>query len=485
MNAPRISGTTLSTRRAVLTLVSKAATWRSLLCAATVFVVAGCANLPDVGNLQAQRAQVRVATDSGRLSFDRSRDIVSRVSSTKAGSSFLDRHLAVEEAVSKAPLVAGNDVSLLTDGPSTYKAMLAAISGARHYIHMETYIFDADDVGNMFADALIAKRAQGVSVALMVDAIGTMTTSDAVFAKMRDAGIDVLVFNPINPIRNPFGWSPNERSHRKLLVVDGQVGFVGGINVSGVYASSSFGSSRSDKREQQSSSKAPWRDTHIRIAGPAVVEIERVFQEGWRSQKGPPIVERGLITSVSKRGEDVVRILSNEPGANDNFEVYLTLMSAFQSAEKSIFITMAYFVPDPAFLDALKQAAQRGVEVVLVLPGFSDSGLVLQAGRSHYGELLDAGVKIYERNDALLHAKTAVVDGVWATVGSSNMDWRSFTLNHEINAVVLGDRFAGQMENLFRIDRVAARAVDREQWELRGIKTRFIEFWGRVFERAL
>ena len=488
MNAPRISATTRSTLCAVLTLVSKAATWRSLLCAATVFVVAGCANLPDVGNLQAQRAQVRVATDSGRLSFDRSRDIVSRVSSTKAGSSFLDRHLAVEEAVSKAPLVAGNDVSLLTDGPSTYKAMLAAISGARHYIHMETYIFDADDVGDMFADALIAKRAQGVAVALMVDAIGTMTTSDAVFAKMRDAGIDVLVFNPINPIRNPFGWSPNERSHRKLLVVDGQVGFVGGINVSGVYASSSFGSSRSDKREQreqQSSSKAPWRDTHLRIAGPAVVEIERVFQEGWRSQKGPPIVERGLITSVSKRGEDVVRILSNEPGANDNFEVYLTLMSAFQSAEKSIFITMAYFVPDPAFLDALKQAAQRGVEVVLVLPGFSDSGLVLQAGRSHYGELLDAGVKIYERNDALLHAKTAVVDGVWATVGSSNMDWRSFTLNHEINAVVLGDRFAGQMENLFRIDRVAARAVDREQWERRGIKTRFIEFWGRVFERAL
>ena len=417
--------------------------------------------------------------------MQRSQAIVSKLSSSASEADFLARHLAVEEAVSKSPLIAGNDVALLADGPSTYKAMLSAISGARHYIHMETYIFDDDDVGDMFADALIAKREQGVSVALMVDAVGTLSTSDALFEKMRAAGISVLVFNPVNPVRNPFGWSPNERSHRKLLVVDGSVGFVGGINVSGVYASSSFGSASRPKTDQPSAKQAPWRDTHVRIAGPAVVEIERVFQEGWRSQKGSPIAERGLLASVGLQGQDVVRILSNEPGANDNFEVYLTLMSAFQSAEKSIFITMAYFVPDPAFLDALKAAARRGVEVVLVLPGFSDSSLVLQAGRSHYGELLDAGVKVYERSDALLHAKTAVVDGVWATVGSSNMDWRSFTLNHEINAVIVGTRFAVQMENLFRIDRAAARSVNREQWDNRGIKPRLIEFWGRVFERLL
>ncbi len=448
-------------------------------------LVTGCASLPDVSNLKAQRAQVRVATDSGQASLQRSQAIVARLSSSAGGADFLARHLAVEEAVSKSPLVAGNSVSLLTDGPSTYKAMLAAIASARHYIHMETYIFDDDDVGNMFADALIAKQAQGVSVALMVDAIGTITTSDAIFEKMRTVGIDVLVFNPVNPVRNPFGWSPNQRSHRKLLVVDGAIGFVGGINVSGVYASSSFGPARASKGEEQSAQQAPWRDTHLRIAGPAVVEIERVFQEGWRSQKGPSIAQRGLLSQIPRKGDDVVRILSNEPGSNDNFEVYLTLMSAFQSAEKSIYITMAYFVPDPAFLDVLKAAARRGVDVVLVLPGFSDSGLVLQAGRSHYGELLSAGVKIYERRDALLHAKTAVVDGVWATVGSSNMDWRSFTLNHEINAVVLGGRFATQMENLFRIDRAAAHAVDLSEWESRGIRPRFMQFWGRVFERLL
>lgn len=463
-----------------------AASWRSFLCLAVVALVSGCASLPDVEHLSAQRKQVRVSTESGRLSYERSRSIVDRLGSNATGADFLTRHLEVEEAVSNAPLVAGNSVELLEDGPSTYRSMLAAISGARHYIHMETYIFDDDDVGNMFADALIEKRREGLAVALMVDAVGTVTTSDEVFARMREAGIDVLIFNPLNPIRNPFGWAPNERSHRKLLVVDGKYGFVGGINVSSVYQSSSFGrGSSKDGKKEQAPKDAPWRDTHVRIAGPAVSEIEKVFQQGWRSQKGPPIVERGVLQPAARAGDDVVRILANEPGANDNYEVYLTLMSAFQSAQQSIYITMAYFVPDQAFLNVLMDAARRGVDVVLILPGFSDSSLVLQAGRSHYGELLKSGVKILERRDALLHAKTAVVDGVWATVGSSNMDWRSFTLNHEINAVILGGKFAMQMENLFRIDRAAAHNVILEEWEDRGIKTRFMEFVGRVFERAL
>jgi len=446
--------------------------------------VAGCANLPRVDQLQAQRERVSVATESGRLSYGQSQTIVARVAESPKGKDFLKRHLEVEEAISKAPLVAGNSVKLLADGPSTYRSMLEAISVARDYLHMETYIFDDDDIGNMFADALIERRQAGVDVSLMVDAVGTISTSDTVFARMRDAGVNVKIFNPVNPLRNPFGWSPNERSHRKLLVVDGKVGFVGGINVSGVYRSSSFGS-KGRKRDEHAQKDAPWRDTHVRIAVPAVAEIERVFVEGWRSQAGPPITERQRLAPAARAGGEVVRILSNEPGAEDNYEVYLALMSAFQSAQQSIFITMAYFVPDPAFVQALREAAQRGVEVVLVLPGFSDSSLVLQAGRSHYGDLLEAGVQIYERSDALLHAKTAVVDGVWSTVGSSNMDWRSFTLNHEINAVIVGSSFGTQMENLFRIDRAAATAVDLPQWEDRGIKNRFMEFLGRMVERAL
>ncbi|MNV34783.1 putative cardiolipin synthase YwiE [compost metagenome] len=160
-------------------------------------------------------------------------------------------------------------------------------------------------------------------------------------------------------------------------------------------------------------------------------------------------------------------------------------MSAFESAQKSIHITMAYFVPDPAFIEVLAAAAQRGVDVVLVLPGFSDSSLVFNAGRSHYTDLLRAGAKIYERRDALLHAKTAVVDGVWSTVGSSNMDWRSFALNYEINAVVLGPEFADEMEALFQRDVADSVRITPEAWKDRGVDDRFMEFFSRMFERWL
>ena len=180
-----------------------------------------------------------------------------------------------------------------------------------------------------------------------------------------------------------------------------------------------------------------------------------------------------------------MRILANQPDRSDGYTVYLTLMSAFESAQRSIHITMAYFVPDPAFVDVLAAAAQRGVDVVLVLPGFSDSSLVFNAGRSHYGKLLKAGVKIYERRDALLHAKTAVVDGVWSTVGSSNMDWRSFALNYEVNAVVLGPEFAADMEALFQRDVAESVRITPEAWRARGVADRFMEFFSRMFERWL
>ncbi len=166
---------------------------------------------------------------------------------------------------------------------------------------------------------------------------------------------------------------------------------------------------------------------------------------------------------VPRQGDTVVRIVANDPDSEDGYAVYLTLMSAFESAQRSIHVTMAYFVPDPAFVQSLAQAAERGVDVVLVLPGFSDSAVVWHAGRSHYAALLKAGVKIYERRDRLLHAKTMVVDGVWSTVGSSNMDWRSFGLNYEINAVVLGPTFGSEMEALFALDRQASVEVTSEQ----------------------
>ncbi|OZI32786.1 cardiolipin synthase B [Bordetella genomosp. 1] len=467
---------------------------------AVVALAAGCASVPGPEALRERRAQAGLSADSGWDSYERGRDIAAGIGK-KPGekadeASFMARHVAVEEAISGAPLVQGNAVRLLADGPATYKAMLGAIAQAQRYVHMETYIFDDDEQGRRFADALIAARQRGASVAVMVDAVGTLSTSDALFKRMRDAGVQVVVFNPVNPLAARAGWSINQRNHRKLLVVDGQVGFLGGINVSSVYSSSSRSGSKGGSGSGLGSGPAdgphpdaaqmPWRDTHIEVRGPAVAEIEKVILEGWESQKGPPLEGDRFMRVVKREGNLSVRILANDPNdSEDGYAVYLTLMSAFESAQKSIHITMAYFVPDPAFIEALAQAARRGVEVILILPGFSDSGLVFHAGRSHYEDLLTAGVQIYERRDALLHAKTAVVDGVWSTVGSSNMDWRSFALNFELNAVILGPEFGAQMEALFREDVAASVRIDGEAWRDRPVDDRFMEFFGRMFERWL
>ena len=464
-------------------------------------MLAACASVPDAQERQARAAQAGLSADAAQESYRRGQGIAADPQTPK--DDFLARHLAVEQAVSGAPLVQGNRVRLLADGPSTYQAMLQSIAQARRYVHMETYIFDDDAEGARFAEALIAARNRGAEVSLMVDAVGTIKTPDALFQRLRDAGIQVAVFNPVNPARARAGWSPNQRNHRKVLVVDGKVGYLGGINVSSVYESSSLsgggssgsgggsgagsggGSAGGKAGDPPTDAKsAPWRDTHVRIEGPAVAQLEQVLQAGWASQAKEPI--KGGDTHVAPpSGNMSVRILANQPDRSDGYTVYLTLMSAFESAQKSIHITMAYFVPDPAFIDVLESAARRGVDVVLVLPGFSDSSLVFHAGRSHYTSLLRAGVKIHERRDALLHAKTAVVDGVWSTVGSSNMDWRSFALNYEINAVVLGSEFAAEMEALFQRDVADAVQITPEAWKERGLDDRFMESFSRMFEHWL
>ncbi|ANN77317.1 phospholipase D-like domain-containing protein [Bordetella flabilis] len=478
---------------------------RALVLAGLGCLIAACATVPDASEVSASQSQIRIATQAGWLSYQRSQELVKKLDegqgtpgqaapavSGDPESGFLQRHLQVEEAINGSPLVAGNRVALLADGPNTYRAMLEAIRGARQYVHMESYIFDDDEAGRTFADALIAKRRQGVAVALMVDGVGTLGTPATLFDRMRDAGVQVVIFNPVNPAKARAGWAPNNRDHRKLLVVDGKVGFLGGINISDVYESSSSGGSsaaliRSGKAEGQrpNPKEVPWRDTQIRVDGPAVADIERVMQAGWQEQHGPPLDAREFFPAARPQGDTIMRIIANRPGDRDGYNLYLTLMSAIQSAQQSIHITMAYFVPDPAFVQALMDAARRKVDVVIVLPGFTDSSLVFHAGRSHYTALLEAGVKIYERRDALLHAKTAVIDGVWSTVGSSNLDWRSFALNYELNAVILGREFGDQMEALFADDVARSTRIDEQAWSDRGIKARFMETISRLFERWL
>lgn len=449
----------------------------AVLCLA---LLASCSSIPSMVPDMAMRPSHPVQLDGARgpLTAKQSKAILAKLKSNGADTNIFDKHLALEAEIAGTPLVVGNRVELLVDGPTTYNAMFAAIANAKNHINMETYIIEDDEIGRRFAELLIGKQRSGVQVNLIYDSVGSINTPKEFFKPLKEIGVNVLEFNPINPLNARKGWQVNRRDHRKLLVVDGQVAFVGGINISSVYSSGSFGKSKSAK------DKSPWRDTHLRMAGPVVSEFQKLFMATWDEQKGEPLASRNYFPEPARKGNEVVRAIGSSPEEAYS-QIYATLLSAINSAETQVFLTNAYFVPDPQLLAALKEAVQRGVDVRLLLPEKTDSALVFYASRSYYDELLSAGVKIYERQDALLHAKTALVDGVWSTVGSTNLDWRSFLNNQEINAVMLGQDFATQMQALFEKDLKSSKPVTLEDWRKRSIGTRIKESAARLWARWL
>jgi cardiolipin synthase A/B len=455
------------------------------LLAVTALTLAGCSALPvitpDMARADPEAVQFQAA--SGRIvSPERSRELVAQVTAGDPNPDVLARHLALEQAVSDSPLVLGNRVVILQNGPNAYAAMLGAIASARDSINMETYILDDDEVGNQFADALIAKQAAGVQVNLIYDSVGALQTSKAFFDRLRDAGVNVLEFNPVNPLTAKSGWDVNRRDHRKLLVVDGQSAVLGGINISSVYSSGpgrgsgATGNSGGDKKKD-----LPWRDTDLLLEGPVVATLQKLFMETWDGQKGAALAPRNYFPALSAQGNEVVRAIGSTPEEPFS-QIYVTLISALNSAESEILLTNAYFVPDPQLMQALISAAARGVDVKLIVPSTTDSGLVFHAGRAHYEPLLRGGVKIYERREALLHAKTVVIDGVWATVGSTNLDWRSFLHNQELTAVILGAEFGAKMHTAFDRDLAASDPITLEAWQRRPLGDRAKEMFARLWE---
>ena len=431
--------------------------------------------VPDMA--QAPSAPVQLDGIHGPLSAERSNAILDRLKSTHAETNIFDVHLAIEESVAGTPLTEGNKVDLLQDGPSTYQSMIKAIEAARDHINMETYILDDDEVGQRFADALIARQLKGVQVNLIRDSVGTLGTPSAFFARLTEAGIKVLEYNPVNPVTAKTGWDVNQRDHRKLLIVDGRIAFLGGINISSVYSGGSF----SAHSKTRPNGDLPWRDTDLRIEGPVVADLQKLFIATWTAQKGEPLAARDYFPPLERKGTEVIRAIGSSPDEPFS-QIYATLMSALQSAQTEIWLTNAYFVPDPQLLAVLKEAAARGVDVKLVLPSSTDSWLVFHAGRAYYSELLEANVKLYERRDALLHVKTAVIDGVWSTVGSTNLDWRSFLHNDEVNVVVLGSEFAKKMQAAFMADLAKSNEIKLEKWQRRSLVVRAKEQMGRLWE---
>ncbi len=456
-----------------------------LLCS---FALSACSSLPTfVPDLARSRAgPTRLESARGPLSAAQSKVILERLRARSPETDIFDRHLALEEAIVGSSLTTGNQVVLLQDGPATYQSMLAAIDAARDHINMETYILDDDEVGQRFAQALIDKQTQGVQVNLIHDSAGTFTTPAAFFKRLTDAGVRVLEYNPINPLLARKEWQLNQRDHRKLLIVDGTTAFLGGINISSVYSGGSFGqaanaSARAAAVAGNGNDTLAWRDTDLRLQGPVVAEFQKLFLETWESQKGEPLTAKNWFPPPLSAGRQVVRAIGSSPEEPYSL-IYATLLSAIASAETSVNITNAYFVPDPQMLAALEAAARRGVDVKLILPSQTDSWLVLNAGHHYYENLLRAGVKIYHRRGVILHSKTALIDGVWATVGSTNMDWRSFLHNRELNAVVLGAEFGAQVQAMFDKDLLESDAITLEQWQQRPVDKRVKELFARIWE---
>jgi cardiolipin synthase A/B len=399
----------------------------------------------------------------------------------------LTRHLAVEEAVTDAPLRPGNRVTLLRDGGQTFDAIWKAIGAARDHVNLEYFIFeDVAHNDKSIVDLLIEKSRAGVQVNLIYDSIGSQDTPREVFERLREAGVLVLEANPLNPLKSPRAriYSPNDRDHRKILVVDGKLGVTGGINISKTYASSGSAGERQTGKAKRPE-EMPWRDTAILIEGPAAADFQQLFFEMWEDQHGGEIDKGKYFPKLERRADgETVRVIGSRPN-QDIPAFYATLLSAIRSAEQRIWLTNSYFAPTPAEADELKAAAHRGVDVRLLLSGESDAPKMQDAGRSYYADLLEAGIRIFELQGAILHAKTAVVDGVWSVVGSSNIDARSVVFNTEVDAVVLGRETGREMEALFEADLQNARAIDPNTWADRSlwqkVKERFWRTWAPLF----
>jgi cardiolipin synthase len=448
------------------------ALWISIVAACLSF--SGCARLPDLNYLKTPiiaPETPHVVTAQGTLSDKDAKSVLAkRLSHSQVDASLL---AGLEEAATGRPLLAGNKVTLLFDGPITIAAMMAAVSTAKVSVNLETYLFDQDPLGMKFADLLIAKQGEGVQVNIIYDCVGTIGTPQAFFDRMQKAGIRLMPFQPVSPLHKLGRWRINNRDHRKILVVDGKMAFAGGVNIAATYSESSL-----FRHHTSETRKVGWRDTHLQIEGPAVSALQWMFLDNWASQKEGDIPDLDYFPQLTNVGDKVVRVLRSQP--DSNHEIFKAYFLAIQGAKTSIHITAAYFVPDVQIMKALLDAARRGVDVKIIMPNVSDSWMASHAGHSLYQEMLEAGIQLYELKKAVLHAKTAVIDGTWSTVGSTNMDTRSFLHNKEVNVVVMGDAFGKEMESAFQEDLHGSNGIVLKEWKRRPLAQRFKDWFARL-----
>lgn len=369
-----------------------------------------------------------------------------------------------------APFVPGNRIDTLINGDQFYPAILEAIGAARHSVSIEAYIFWDDPLGNRVADALIAKARGGVAVRILVDAIGSRKMSSKMEKKLREGGCRVARFHPV--------WffavdRISNRTHREITVVDGRIGFQGGAG----YAEHWTGNAQDPDH---------WRDTMVRIEGPAVTQLQTGFAQKWLEATGEVVSGPDYFPQVEPSGALSVQTILSEPETNSSTARILYYISII-SARKSILIANPYFIPSDEAIDILVAARQRGVDVKIMVPGIhSDHGLLTRRNSSRlYGKLLEAGVEIYEYNRTMMHQKFMVCDGLWTTVGTINFDYLSFTLNDENNVCVYDRDFAAGYEAIFSKDLEACDPIELEEWRNRGLHVKATEWIVSLFKRMV
>ncbi|HST22523.1 MAG TPA: phospholipase D-like domain-containing protein [Blastocatellia bacterium] len=362
-----------------------------------------------------------------------------------------------------------NRIEVLTNGEVYYEAELAAIRNARHNINIEAYIFQKGKIASRFIEALTERARAGVQVNIVLDAIGSFATWNSYFKELRDAGGLVAWYHPIR-----FDTLPriNNRTHRELIIIDGEIGFIGGAGVADHWY-------KGKRRHPR------WRDTMFRVEGEGVTSLQATFAENWLEASGELLTEKEYFPPCKADSETVAMVINSSPSVGGSTRARMLFQSLLAAAQKSICITTPYFLPDKSARDEMVRAIkERGVEVKIITPGsHSDHMLTRTSSRRLYGDLLRAGAQIYEYKPAMIHAKVMIIDGLWGVVGSTNFDNRSFGLNDEVNLAAFDDKFALRLEEDFARDMADSRRITYEQWKHRSKFERFHEWLGWVLER--
>jgi cardiolipin synthase A/B len=356
-------------------------------------------------------------------------------------------------------MVGGNQVRELVNGEQIFPAMLEAIRGARRTIAFETFIYWSGEIGLQFAEALAERARAGVKVHVLLDWVGASKLDDDALRLMQEAGVDVEKYHPLR-------WynlgRVNNRTHRKLLVVDGAIGFTGGVGIA-------------DKWNGAARNPDEWRDSHYRVEGPAVAQMQAAFMDNWMKSRGEVLHGDDYFPPLPTRGEHLAQMFKSS-STEGSESVRLMYLLTIASAETSILLANSYFVPDDLSIETLVAAANRGVRIEIIVPGKEiDTETTRKASRSRWGKLLEAGVEISEFQPTMFHCKTMIVDGVWVSGVSTNFDSRSFRLNDEANLNIYDEEFAARQTEIFAADKARARRVSLEEWRNRPFAEKLLE----------